>query len=445
MYAIVCSHSTSELWTGAIATLKDKYERRWPGEVYTILYDSKAADVSTCLSKLREVRPSYCCFVARHSECSRPYVHQIHELTSQIDPSNPYTDTIWGILTGIEENDLQFAIQQDSLVIRKVLTHCPVELAQFESGNWYSELEPCVHYRKLAGESKTEKCQCPQDTISLFAEALSEKRNMESGSGTDMIITSAHATERDWRPGFTYKNGRFICQDGNLVGVDCSGVQHKVRHSGNAKIYSAAGNCLMGHIDDVNCMALAWMHSAAVVQMIGYLVPTWYGYGGWGVNKYFVNLPGVYSFAEAFFANMQSLRTELYHNKVSNKDGLLHDKNEVVFYGDPAWDARLATNPDRCPYVITLTDVQVYGVLGSSWKAWKLTVLPLFSGSWDCAEADDKFTSPGRPPVYIFPRAAKNYKLLKGNAVLNCRFILVPLSGPVEMNVENSVVFALEY
>ena len=94
MYAIVCSHSTSELWTGAIATLKDKYERRWPGEVYTILYDSKAADVSTCLSKLREVRPSYCCFVARHSECSRPYVHQIHELTSQIDPSNPYTDTL---------------------------------------------------------------------------------------------------------------------------------------------------------------------------------------------------------------------------------------------------------------------------------------------------------------------------------------------------------------
>ena len=451
MYAIVSSCSTSELWSSAIKTLKEKYENKWPGKVHEVFYDSKTADVTSCLPRLREVRPSYCCFVAHYSECSRQYVHQIHELTSQIDPSNPYTDTIWGILTGLEENDLNFALQQDNLVTRKVLTHCPVELAQFESGDWYSELEPCVHYRKTSTNSETKKCECPQDTIRLFADALGEKREVESGKGVDMIITSAHATEKDWRPGFTYKNGKFICKNGDLVGIDCSGVQHKVQHSGNPKVYSAAGNCLMGHIDGADCMALAWMHSTGVVQMTGYLVPTWYGYGGWGVHKYFINLPGMYSFAEAFFANMQALRAELYHacgdesSQRSSQHGLVHDKNEVVFYGDPAWDARLAANLDRCPYVITLVEVQVYGVLGSSWKAWKLTVIPRSGGSWDCPEADDKFTTPGRPPVYIFPCAAKNYKLLQGNAVLNCRFILVPLSGPVKEDIEHSVVFALEY
>ena len=317
MYAVVCSQSTSKSWSTAVKRLQDKYERRWPGEVYTVLYEHKGggeSSVYSCLDRLRELRPAYCCFVAHHCECSRDYIHQIHELTSQIDPSNPYSDTVWAVLTGLEEDDLLFAIEQDPLVVRRVLTHCPVELSQFDSGDWYSEVDACVHYQKLSKDAKVEKLKCQQDTTHLVAEAIGEDRDVDSSKGVDMIITSGHATERNWSLGFSYRNGRFVCQEGSLLGVDTKGSQIPVRHNRRAKVLSAAGNCLMGHIDGTNCMALAWMHAAGVVQMTGYLVPTWYGYGGWGVHKYFINLPGVFSFAEAFFANQQSLLAQLHHN-----------------------------------------------------------------------------------------------------------------------------------
>ena len=71
--------------------------------------------------------------------------------------------------------------------------------------------------------------------------------------------------------------------------------------SPNAKVYLPIGNCLMGHIDGPDAMALAWMNDVGVKQMIGYTVPTWFGYAGWGMLDYFVEQPGRYSLTEAFF------------------------------------------------------------------------------------------------------------------------------------------------
>jgi len=129
----------------------------------------------------------------------------------------------------------------------------------------------------------------------------------------------------------------------------------------------------MGHISDEHCMALGWMHSANVVQMTGYVEPTRFGYGGWGVHKYFINNPGSMSFAEAFFANQQSLVHELHSKYGQDADntlddhssvylrcfntsasarknisrdcsGLIYDKDNIAFYGDPAWRAQLEVN-----------------------------------------------------------------------------------------------------
>ncbi len=70
----------------------------------------------------------------------------------------------------------------------------------------------------------------------------------------------------------------------------------------------------MGHIDGPDAMALAFMNSAGVRQMMGYTVPTWYGYGGWGCLDYFVEQPGRYTFVEAFFANQHALIDRLETN-----------------------------------------------------------------------------------------------------------------------------------
>ena len=135
----------------------------------------------------------------------------------------------------------------------------------------------------------------PADTTQALVSALNV-------GAPDLFVTSGHATERDWQIGFRYPNGYFKSKAGAMHGEDTAGQIFPVL-SHNPKVYLPIGNCLMGHIDGPDAMALAWMKSAGVRQMLGYIKPTWYGYMGWGVLDYFVEQPGRYTMTEAFFAN----------------------------------------------------------------------------------------------------------------------------------------------
>jgi hypothetical protein len=73
--------------------------------------------------------------------------------------------------------------------------------------------------------------------------------------------------------------------------------------------------------------------SAAVRQMAGYVLPTWYGYQGWGLLDYFVEQPGRFTLTEAFHANHHALvhRLMTYFpgaEKVESVDG--NGRAEVV-------------------------------------------------------------------------------------------------------------------
>ncbi len=51
------------------------------------------------------------------------------------------------------------------------------------------------------------------------------------------------------------------------------------------RVYFAAGNCLIGNIDnDPESMAVAWLSGMNATSMIGYVVTTWYGRNGWGTK-----------------------------------------------------------------------------------------------------------------------------------------------------------------
>ena len=411
MYAIVCTDRISSLWASAVLKLKEKYERKWPGQVQVLTYSTRCQSndsdpattnkVTSCLPALSELRPCYSCFLAHYSECDKSFVREVNSLTRRLDPSNPYTDTVWGILTGLTEQDILFAIEQKPLVIHRVVGNCPIDLEKFTSGVWFSEFEQGVAFRKEPSPSQPKadsailepphqalpltptpavvREECPPDTTLLIASEISCPRRVDVNQGVDMIISSAHATERDWNIGYTFHSGKFLCSDGQLYGRSLEGQRMDVQPTGCAKILSAAGNCLMGYISDKDCMALAWMHSANVVQMVGYIEPTWFGYGGWGIHNYFINNPGSMTFASAFFANQQSL-LHLLHSKYSRHvdsplgehrsvytkcfntthtareemtrecSGLLYDRDNVAFYGDPAWEATLAEKTEVYHY-----------------------------------------------------------------------------------------------
>ena len=446
MYAIVSSKKTSEQWQKAVLSLRDKYAAKWQDKIHVIQFED---DVKGALPELRRLRPSFCCFLAIYSECSEQFVRSIHSLTREIDPSNPYTDTLWGILTGQEEEDVICTIHQDPLRVRRVLGGTSLNLGKFESGVWYSEGEQGVAFRKKLGSETVSKESCPPDaTIDIVAE-LSSDRDEQNDKGVDMIITSGHATEHDWSIGYSFPSGKLIPLDGNLVGLTLKGEVAPVQCNKNPKIYSACGNCLMGHITEKNCMALAWMHSANVVQMTGYINPTWYGYAGWGIHNYFIDQPGMMTFAESFFANQQSLMVKL--NKEYSKcfpkggdstltkdrmtrdyKGLDYDKDSVAFYGDPAYESRLVINRDEWNYIITLTELHSAGI-SPGWSKRQITVRSKRSGSFH------------RPPLYIFPCTMSEFKVIEGEAIINCRFILLPLEGKeYSADQEFTAIFAVK-
>ena len=260
-----------------------------------IVFDTS---VDEALPELRRQFPRYACFVAKPTEAGREFVIAVNRLTRRLD-NDPYTDVLWGILTGYNaECALRIAQYDKPLVIHRVAAATEVELSLCDEGVWYSELDRTKAVGKKAGE-EPHPVKRRADSTKYLVDALNKYH-------ADLFITAGHASEHDWQIGYNYRNGAFGCQDGHLFGEDTNGTKWPV-DSDNPKVYLPVGNCLIGHIDGPDCMALAYMNRAGVKQMMGYTVPSWYGYAGWGMLDYFLEQPGRFTLAEAFFANQQAL------------------------------------------------------------------------------------------------------------------------------------------
>jgi hypothetical protein len=355
-YAVVVSHATfsDAQWRPVVAALVTKHDAK------VIRYDRAVAE---SLPGLKRQFPRYICVVARPTEATREFVADVNRLTRQLN-DDPYTDAIWGILTGYDAKcALRIATHEEPLVIHRVSAATEVELSLCDEGVWYSELNQGKMVRKDAGKEPREQ-QGPADSTKALVDTLNDYH-------PQLFVTSGHASERNWTIGYAYPNGQFRSSAGLLFGVDTQGQRFPVR-SDNPKVYLPVGNCLMGHINGPDSMALAFMNSAGVDQMIGYTMPTWYGYSGWGLLDYFVEQPGRYTLAEAFYVNQQALihRLETYfpgagivdadqppdtitlsiaavkaHLTRDDARGLLFDRDTVAFYGDPAWSAKMAPGP----------------------------------------------------------------------------------------------------
>lgn len=450
-YAIVVSRETQadDSWKPVIDQLSSKYRDQF--DVKVLVYDKAVAG---SLPRLREIFPKYTCFVATSAETTRAFVKQVHQLTRQFD-ADIYTDTRWGILTGYDAaNALSIAKTSKRLTIRKAASGTEIALGKVEQGVWYCELVKNKMVRKGAsGDSSEEKCQ--SDTTRLLVDSLNKYR-------ADLFVTSGHATERDWQIGFRYRNGSFRSKAGQLFGVDTTGAKHPV-NSTNPKVYMPIGNCLMGHINGPDAMALAFLNSAGVRQMIGYTVLTWYGYGGWGVLDYFLEQPGRYTFSEAFHVNHHALvhRLDTYFpgaHKVdidergrvkgrfgiskdasriglSQRDGvgLRFDRDVVAFYGDPAWVARMADGSRS--YEQTLTEKN---------GLYTLVIKPNL-GAKSFEPVNTNGAQRGwRPIMELLPHRIKDVKVIAGgdlNPMITDDFILIPNPRKCDVNREYRIVF----
>jgi zinc protease len=409
-YAIVVSAATRSdpAWAAVVAALEAKHRGRGP---HVIEWQES---MDEAVRPLAASMPRYACFVARPEEAGRDFVAAVHRLARRLD-DDPYGDVLWGILTGYDAaNALAIASTAEPLVVHRVTAGTELAMDRVVEGEWFCELQRNRMVRKRAG-GEAEELRGPDDTTAALAARLSD-------GVTDLFVTSGHATERDWQIGFGYENGQFRSGGGRLWGLDTSGRRIPIE-SPNPKVWLPVGNCLAGHIDGPDALALAFMNSCGVRQMIGYTVPTWFGYAGWGLLDTFVEQPGRFTLCEAFHANHHALVHRLEtHAAPGDERGLRFDRDVVAFYGDPAWDVRMAAGPLQ--YRQTLTEAD--GV-------FTLEVVPL-DGTRSFAPVNTNGSQRGgRPIVQFLPRRLAAVEVVEGGAwkpVVTDTFILVPLPPP---------------
>ncbi len=428
-YAVVVSKPTfmDASWRKVVDALVKKHDAS------VIVFSSQVNDA---LKTLAQVFPKYACFVARPEEAGRDFVIAVHRMSRHLD-ADPYTDVIWGILTGYEASDaLRIARRERPLLVTRAAAGYGLDLNAFEEGITYSETKKNTKWVKKPGRP-ARRLPAPDDTTAALVDVLNAYR-------PQLFATSGHATQHDWQIGYSYRNGQFRCEKGHLFGLDLQGRRFDI-DAPDAKVYVAAGNCLMGLIEDRDSMALAWMHSAGVDQLVGYVVSTWFGAGGWGTLERFVEGQGRHTLAEAFYLNNQSLvhrlvteypeaaSVNLSRWNVENHPmllgelaaehgiggrealGLLWDRDTVAFYGDPAWEVRPKQVIEPAWSQTLLRDGHDY----------VYTLVTHRDGRWR------------RPPMAILPHRIEDVEILASEngpgaaiaPVITDNFILLPLTG----------------
>ena len=209
--------------------------------------------------------------------------------------------------------------------------------------------------------------------------------NLYATYNPDLVVTAAHATERNLEMPFSL--GNIKAKDGQLY-MDFPNDPQNMKESGKRKVYFAVGNCLIGNVNNTKeSMAIAWMNSGNAATMIGYVVTTWHGRNGWGGLKYWLTNPGRYSLAEAIYMNQQDLMYQLNEwdpklvtlaypyteeefqeaprliqetigvEPTHDQIGFVHDRDVLAYYGDPKWNVRLQEIAEENDYTVN-TSVQ---------------------------------------------------------------------------------------
>ena len=420
-YAIVATQSVLDDsdWAKVVESLQIKYADEYKVDV--VVWDDSAFD------RLKEIFPKYACFVVKPEEATPDRLATIWQGTRALD-DDPYGDVIWAIITGYDSADALRLTQVKPMTVESACGATSIATKYFKSSVVFDESKK-NHWRvKEAGKEEEDRNDAPDDTTHAIADALNDAQ---------LFVTSGHASESNWSIGYAYKNGFFVAQDGNLYGVPSkeSGEQPFLVKATGSKIQLASGNCLWGNINKPCCMTLMMIRHANVDMLMGYVVSTWFGYMGWGVQDYYIEQPGRFTVAEAFYANNQALLYLLEHDKTApeseklpamKREGLNFDRDVVALYGDPAWQNALAVQESGWKQTLESEKAEDGTI------TWTLTIDPLKTeDSYALVDPNGSERS-NRPLFQILPRRVSDVEIIEGQdygAVITDDFVLIPLSS----------------
>ena len=400
-YTIISSANTmaDPDWAEVAMALKKKYPH---AEICTLA----ELNEESIAKALRSHQARYAACVLRPEEVDRPLVNDLHRAARRVD-DDPWGDCIWGIITGHSASDARRIAEAGSkLTIKRLLATTNVDHNRFEHSCCITDWTDSP-VREQSGYTEPTSTIYPaapgnDQLLSIFTQQLATQK-------PQLVITSSHATqfnlEMPFSRGliFSYNNqfhelpGHKLKQfskplkdatRGDYAAIsEMASQSTPVAADGEPRVWLAAGNCLFGNAQrSPHSMAATALSAYTCNQVVGYTVTTWYGAAGWGtLGTFFGNTNGT-SLAEAWFLNNQFLlhRTQQLHPALLNvrfngqrfkpvelipqffehrievpedsvKDmlGLVHDRDVLAFFGDPAWRAELDTTHAQSPYSIT--------------------------------------------------------------------------------------------
>ncbi|MDO5664270.1 MAG: hypothetical protein Q4G63_03305 [Bacteroidia bacterium] len=441
-------------WSEVISALQKKHKAN------ILYYDSIPREV---LPQLRRIKPRYVAIVEKPENIGREFVFDINRFARQVD-DDPYTDFLWGIITGYTpESALQMVKNSEKPLIVK---SCVSTIQEINNGKWFDTFAYVDDHKKgVVGEKKKGETSVTKEKVTQLMEVPENSRREFSGwdkepntlrkfyefyrdYDPDLIVTASHATEMNLE--MPYSIGNIKSEDGILYADFPTGKENLIE-SGKRRVYLPIGNCLIGNIMNTpESMAVAWLNSANVTAMIGYVVTTWHGRNGWGALKYWLTNSGRYTLSEATFLNQQDMLYQL--NKVSPKlqninylfdksyvknlelmqsvmektptrdqRGFLHDRDVLVYYGDPAWNVRLKELKEE-------TDFTVKQRIKGNKCILAITTKPNFSLKRMQGDDFKKEHVLDLPFSYFFPKRLKNPRLAENQhweCAIDENFILI--------------------
>lgn len=393
--------------------------------------------VSELEADLRRLRPRWVALVEKPERLNREVVMEAHRLSRRID-EDIYADYLWGIITGYSAADAKQLVERSRkpYVVRTALnTTC-----EMSNGAYFTDFAFLNDGSQGPGWWGWRKQGMPETQQAFIGQwnMLDKWVEQYKELDPDLLVTSSHATEHNLEMPFSAGN---LKADRGRLYADFM-TREYLEGTSHPRVYYAAGNCLIGNIDnDPNSMAVGWLSGMDATSMVGYVVTTWYGRNGWGGLKYWSANAGRLTLAQAVYLNQQDMlhteqgwypempgveypfsdlpfgedeqfskRFRQATGAMPTKDqkGFVHDRNVVVLYGDPAWDVKMQA-PVPLGYrvdfkvkgktcVVTIrTDEHFNGGLMRGGKLKQVHVADI-------------------PFAYYFPRRVMNPRLAEGQA-----------------------------
>ena len=448
-YVVIASESVNqnEAWREVVNKLATKHDAE------VLLFAESPCETK---ERLQKNKPRYVAVVDMPENIGRDYGIEFHHTSRDID-SDIYADFMWGIITGY---DAEAAMRMvDNSTEPLVVKDAVATIMELNSAKWFDNYAWIDDHTKglwgekrgFDGEIRTGMV-APEEVLPKFTELYAEY-------DPDLIVTAAHATQQNLE--MPYSLGNLKPRNGKLYAKDrFTGAEWDLKESGKRRVYTAVGNCLIGDMNNTKeSMAAAWMNGSNAATMVGYVVTTWHGRNGWGALKYWVSNPERYTLAEAVYINQQdlvhqhnewtpALLKERYDfcdefmeelttaagrvSEVTGREvdldnaqdwdmiGFWHDRDVLVYYGDPKWEVRLQSAGEQ-DYTVT------------SERKGKRYIVTITTGKDFSMEKmrGDKFKQEhvlDLPFSYIFPERLKSPRLMGdkwGKAVVDENFMLL--------------------